>query len=242
MIQLQTLNRRGFLVSSLASVIATHSVARGQTPVATPSRIADILPAGMLDSATVPPEYKTYVTHSTLQAPAAVLDDSCVIKVYPNARRTQSAVSVVMRSADLTQSPNHFVVQKVIYRTDELAASEYRFMCQEIVDVLAGMLIRQPQFAATDDPENQKRRFEYIEPNGFNYALQIELIAREIHVVRAGGFGEPDWAFVDRRANWLRITELDALQRLDSHDGWIVSYGPIDFHPDAYQAPDCFGP
>lgn len=237
-----TLPRRRFVFGSLVTAIAAPMVASGQTPVATPAAISDMLPAGMLESATVAPEYETYVTHSTLQVASTTLDESCTMKVYPNARRTTSAVSVLMRATDLEQSPNHFLVQKVVYRDAELAASEYRYMTQEVVDVIAGMLIRQPRYAATDSPDEQRRRFEYLEPNDFNYALQIDLVGAEIHVVRAGGTGAPDWDLVDEQAIWLAEIDLDSLQRLETHGNWIVSYGPIDFHPDAYQAPDCFGP
>lgn len=242
MINSHAIPRREFVLGSLAAAVAIPTVVSGQTPVASPTAIRDFLPAGMLESAAVAPEYETYVTHSTLQVASSTIDDSCTMKVYPNARRTTSAVSVLMRSTDLERSPNQFLVQKVVYRDAALASSEFRFMAQEVVDVIAGMLIRQPQYAATDSPEEQRRRFEYMEPNDFNYALHIELVGAEIHVVRAGGFGDPDWDLVDERVQWLAETDLDSLQRLEAHGDWVVSYGPIDFHPDAYQAPDCFGP
>jgi hypothetical protein len=143
---------------------------------------------------------------------------------------------------DLNANPNEVLVQKVVYRDAALAASEFTFMSQEVVDVLAGMLIRQPQFAHSDDPDGMMRRFEYRESNNFNYALLVQLVGAEIHVVRVGGFGDPHWDVIEQRATWLEATDLDSLQRLEEHDGWLVSYGPFDFHPDAWQAPDCFGP
>lgn len=238
----QSVSRRSFIVGGMVTVASAPLIGFAQTPNVSHLDPISILPQGMLESATVAPEYQTYVTHSTMQVPASTLDDACRLKVYPHARRTLSAVAVVMRAVDMTQSPNTVLVQKMVYRDAELAASEYQFMVQEVVDVLAGMLLRQPQFAATDDPEGTRRRFEYLEPNDCNYALQVERIEDEIHVVRAGGFSDPDWNLVDTKAEWLAATNLDALQRLENHDGWVVSYGPFDFHPDAYAAPDCFGP
>jgi hypothetical protein len=240
--QLSGVSRRGFVVGGILVPAIFRAPLSAQTPVATPGSPTSMLPAGMLEPAATAPVYETFVTHSTLQAPAATLSEDCELTVYPWARRTLSAVSVLLRAVDLNANPNEVLVQKMVYRDAALATSEFTFMSQEVVDVLAGMLIRQPQYAESDDPDGMTRRFEYLESNNFNFALQIQQVGAEIHVVRVGGFGDPRWDVIDERATWLKDTDLDSLQRLEENNGWLVSYGPFDFHPDAWQAPDCFGP
>ena len=240
--QFSGVTRRGFVVGGVLAPAIFRAPLSAQIPVATPGSPISMLPAGMLEPATTAPVYETFVTHSTLQAPVTTLSEDCELTVYPWARRTLSAVSVLLRRVDLDADTNEALVQKLVYANATLATSEFTFMCQEVVDVLAGMLLRQPQYAESDDPDGMLRRFEYLESNNFNFALQIQLVGAEIHVVRVGGFGSPHWGVIDDRAAWLKETDLDSLQRLEEQDGWLVSYGPFDFHPDAYQAPDCFGP
>lgn len=236
------ISRRGFFAGTIGAPVVLSGAVAAQTPVATPQSAVNVLPTGMLEPATTAPVYETFVTHSTLQAPSSTFNENCELTVYPWARRTLSAVSVLLRSRDLAANPNEVLVQKLIYRDEALATSEFTFMSQEVVDVLAGMLVRQPQYAEYDSPETYLRRFEYLESNDFNFALQVQLVGAEIHVVRVGGFGAPMWSVVDERAEWLGSTDLDALQPLEEDNGWIVSYGPFNFHPDAYTAPGCFGP
>lgn len=247
---MRVLNRRSFVKSVGIGAIATSVakvVGNSRRPamaksVRTSNNAKSYLPEGMLDRFTKAPVYESWVTHSTGQLPVMTLPEDCTMKVYPRSSRTTTAMSTVILAEDLSSSPNQYLVQKLTYDTPHVATVDLHRITQDAVDILAGSLIVQPRMAETDMPTGDRRRFEYFDHNGFTYALQVERRVATIVILRVGRFGDPHWEMVESVENWAFQTDFTVEPVMPVESGWRVGYGPFDFHPSAYEAPDCLGP
>lgn len=224
--------------SILDHVARPESLATGQSihPSGDPW---SFVPEGMLKPATEPADWTIRKDYPTETVEAEEPPENCVIKVFPTAENSRFAYSFVLRPEVLSSAVNQLLVQHLTYANDNAASEGYPGIEQDARDIFATMLNVPVEDLSTDNGGESRARYHFISPNGYCHALYIERRGAKVLVARATQPNSLPWPFLRDVVGDLFEIPLGADPAIVGGTRWHLSYGPIDFHPSAYQPPVC---